>query len=193
MAQGMPSPTPGSANLASFSALRTWQEQTLGYTFPEAEFRQIRESTPDGSVGKKRTSPASGAVREGIKRFTDIPVPVLAVCAVPQDHGAWIERINDPAVKTLLAKADSLSERQASAFESGVPSSRFQPGSAMGTVTHYRVSSDTGLNEPRLFRLPRRLIAERGTAPPERHRSGGARLRRSRSLHCPVMRHKPPK
>jgi len=123
--QGMPSPPPpGSANLASFSALRAWQKQNEGFAVPESELRQTRESTPDGGVGKRRTSPASGVVREGMKKFTDIPVPVLAICAVPQDTGAWIEQINDPAVKTLLAKLGSLSERSASAFEGGVPSAR---------------------------------------------------------------------
>lgn len=123
MDQGMPSlPTPGPANLASFSALRTWQDQTFGYAFPEAEFRQTREAAPDGRVGKFRTPPAVGqAIWAGVRKFTDIPVPALAICVCDWNYAVSIWQVNrDPAVKTAIAARNSVMERELSAFEGGV-------------------------------------------------------------------------
>src|SRR5712664_2326036 len=50
-------PSPGKADLASFSALTKYHERVNGFRMPEAEFRQQRISTPDGGVGKQRDFP----------------------------------------------------------------------------------------------------------------------------------------
>src|SRR5205823_6806560 len=78
-----------------------------------------------GIVGKPRNSPMA-AIMQGVKKYTDIPVPALVVFAVPHDQGPWIKNHPDPAVREA-AKARSveeavLVEKQAKAFENGVPS-----------------------------------------------------------------------
>src|SRR6266849_6733897 len=50
-------PSPGKADLASFSALTKYHERVNGFRIPEAEFRQQRISTPDGGVGEQRDFP----------------------------------------------------------------------------------------------------------------------------------------
>jgi hypothetical protein len=75
-----------------------------GVTFPEAESHQGR-----ASAARVQVIEADG------KRFTNIRVPVLAICAIPRDPGPLLPR-NDPA---LLAEA-ALMEKQAKAFEDGV-------------------------------------------------------------------------
>jgi non-heme chloroperoxidase len=86
-------------------------------------------SGPDGSVGELRT-PASvpAAVLAGMKKYTSIHVPVLAIFAIPHDLGAWIKENGDPAVRAA-AEAFSVheaawAEKQAKAFERGVSSAR---------------------------------------------------------------------
>jgi non-heme chloroperoxidase len=122
-------PLPAAADLASFVAYQSWFERINGIAYPEAEFRQTMSSGPDGSVGEMRT-PASvpAAALAGMKKYTSIPVPVLAIFAIPHDLGPWIRENGDLAVR---AATDSFSvhetawaEKQAKAFEKGVPSAR---------------------------------------------------------------------
>jgi len=120
-------PQPNESDLASFSSLQAWFTRVNGITLPEAEFRQGWDSTPDGRVGKRRSSPMA-SIMKGVKKYTDIPVPALVIFAVPHDQGPWIKNHPDPAVREA-AKARSaeeivLVEKQAKAFESGVPSAR---------------------------------------------------------------------
>jgi pimeloyl-ACP methyl ester carboxylesterase len=95
-------------------------------SFPEAEYRQGWDSTPDGRVGRHRNFP--GAIMKGMKKYTDITVPALVIFAIPHDQGTWVNNSTDPAVRDA-AKAYSaaevvLTERQAKAFENGVPTAR---------------------------------------------------------------------
>jgi len=120
-----PPPTPSPADLTSFPALNAWFVRTRGITFPEAEFHETTEAMPDGHPGKPRTSPSvPQAIVAGVKKFTGVPVPALAICAAPQDLGPWMEQNNDPAAKAFAAKAAAVAEKQAKAFEDGVPSAR---------------------------------------------------------------------
>jgi len=62
---------------------------------------------------------------EGMKKYTDIPVPVLAIFAIPHRLGKWVDDSTDPKVRAA-AKAFSaadlvLTTKQAKAFEDGVP------------------------------------------------------------------------
>jgi pimeloyl-ACP methyl ester carboxylesterase len=65
---------------------------------------------------------------KGWKKYTDIPVPTLAVFAAPHDQGPWIKNHPDPAVrkaaKARSAEYAALVEKQARAFENGVPGAR---------------------------------------------------------------------
>jgi len=120
-----PEPTPGSVDLVSFSALQAWFQRTRGITFPVAEFRQTTDSSPDGHVGKLRTPPrVYQAITAGKQKYTDIPVPALAIFALPHDNGPWIEQSNDPAAKAFAVRANAMMEVQMNAFESGVPTAR---------------------------------------------------------------------
>jgi non-heme chloroperoxidase len=118
-------PPPSESDLASFTSLQAWFTRVNGITPPEGEFRQTWDSTPDGRVGKRRNSPMA-LIMSGMKKYTAIPVPALVIFAVPHDQGPWIKNHPDPAVREA-AKARSeeevvLVEKQAQAFENGVPS-----------------------------------------------------------------------
>ena len=118
-------PTPGPDDLASFSALAKWTTRMNGFPLPEAELRQIYDSTPDGGVGKRRVPPGAAGLASGMKKFATIPVPALVIFAVPHGHGPWIKESSDPAVqeaaKTFDALDTSFTERQAKAIEDAVP------------------------------------------------------------------------
>ncbi len=122
-------PEPGPADRASVTAYQAWFKRIYGITAPEAEFRQTKLVGPDGSVGDDRT-PASveQAVREGVKKFNDIRVPALAVQAIPPALPPWYWDIKDPAVRAaaeaLADKRTAAHEKQAKAFEDGVPGAR---------------------------------------------------------------------
>jgi len=122
-------PGPSAADLASFMAMRAWYKRNNGVTFPEAEFHQIAVSSPDGRVGKSSTPPrVPQAIQRGEKKYTDIPVPALAIYAIPHDLGPWLRNNEDPAVRTaaeaFAARETVWAEKQAKAFEEGVANTR---------------------------------------------------------------------
>jgi pimeloyl-ACP methyl ester carboxylesterase len=122
-----PPPEPNRLDLANFTALQSWFTRMNGVTLPEAEFRQGWDSTPDGRVGKRRNAPME-AIMKGMKQYTDIPLPTLAIFAVPHDQGPWIKNHPDRAVREAAearsAEGVVLVEKQARAFENGVPGAR---------------------------------------------------------------------
>jgi non-heme chloroperoxidase len=129
--RGPQSPSPGGSDLASFTALQKWDAQVYGFRMPEAEFRQTWDSTSDGRPGKARDSPGSQAfmtIMMGTKKYTGIPVPALVIFAIPQVQETWINNSRDPAVReaarAYFTTLDALKEKQAKAFEGGVPTAR---------------------------------------------------------------------
>jgi non-heme chloroperoxidase len=118
-------PLPSESDLASFSALQQYCLRGLGYTYPEAELRQRYETTAQGRVGKEREFPGDAMMLEGMKKYTDIPVPALAIFAIPHDQGKWVHDSTDPKVReaaNAYSKAElALTTRQAKVFEDGVP------------------------------------------------------------------------
>ena len=121
-------PLPGETDLASFRALQKYYMRVLGFTYPEAELRQEWDCTPEGRVGKQREFPGSAALLAGMKKYTAIPVPALVIFASPHGQGSWVENNTDPEVRAAAraysAALDVLTERQAKAFEKGVPTAR---------------------------------------------------------------------
>jgi non-heme chloroperoxidase len=121
-------PSPGESDLASVSALQQYYLRVLGFTYPEAELRQQWDSTSDGRLGKQRDFPGYATLMAGMKKFTDIPVPALVVFGIPHGQGNWVDNSTDPkvceAAKAYSAVLTALTERQAKAFESGVPTAR---------------------------------------------------------------------
>lgn len=126
--EGMPgAPPPGPSDLVSVEAYRAWSLRTLGYSFPPAEIRATREAAADGSVGARSSPPEIGrAIMASSERFESIDVPALAIYASPHTLGPWAaESSVDPAVLDAFRRFDqATTERQAQAFERGVPGSR---------------------------------------------------------------------
>jgi len=129
--QGPQPPTPGQSDLASFSSLQKWDAQAYGVQLPESEFRQTWASTSDGRVDKPREFQGSQSfmtIMTSTKKYSKIPVPSLAIFAIPHIRETWMIKSADPVVHrdadAYFAKLDALAEKQAKAFEDGVPSAR---------------------------------------------------------------------
>ena len=130
-ARGPRAPTPGATDLTSFGRLRKWDAELWGFRRPEAELRQTWEATADGRPTKERPFPGSSMFMEILtraKRYTAIPVPALAIFAIPHRQDAWIRNSTDPAVReagrAYFAAVDALAERQAKTVEAGVATAR---------------------------------------------------------------------
>jgi pimeloyl-ACP methyl ester carboxylesterase len=124
-------PRPGDSDRVSFSALQAWYARIDGYGIPEAEWRQLRDSTLDGRVARVRDFPGSQnlmTILSDAKKFEKLPVPALAFFALPHVAEAYITNSADPSVREVanayFTTVDSLTERQARAFEAGVPKAR---------------------------------------------------------------------
>ena len=126
--EGMPgAPQPGPPDLVSVEAYQAWSLRTLGYSFPPAEIRATRDIGADGAVGARSSPPEIGrAIMASSERFESIDVPALAIYASPHTLGPWAADSSvDPTVLDAFRRFDqATTERQASAFEQGVPGSR---------------------------------------------------------------------
>jgi non-heme chloroperoxidase len=121
---------PAAADLRSFAALRDWHARVDGYLTPEAELRQTWESDGKAPTGERRSFPGSeafSAILAGGRRDAG-RVRALAIFALPHASERWIRKGPDPAVRdrrrAYFTKIDALTERQARAFEAGVPTAR---------------------------------------------------------------------
>ena len=143
-----PDPSPADADRESFAAWHSWEKRVFGYGPPESELRQKFESTLDGHVGPEKANKAN-AVFLGRQKYTDIRCPVLAIYAVPEDLGPFVD--NDPVARAA-SDADSVTIREAlvKAFETGVPSARVV---RYARASHYVFMSNEAdvLREMRLF------------------------------------------
>jgi non-heme chloroperoxidase len=111
--------------LASFAALQQAYTRAMGFIYPEGELRQHFTATPVGRVGKPRQFPGAAVIFQGMKKYANIPVPALAIFAIPHAQAKWMTQSADPdvreAAKTFWATEDALATRQAKVFEDGVP------------------------------------------------------------------------
>jgi non-heme chloroperoxidase len=115
-------PEPSASDLASYSAYHSWFTRAYGIPVPEAELRQQHKLTPSGEVDKAPSNSANKAIIEGLQKYTDIKVPILAIYAIPHDAGAFYR---NPTARAKAEAVDAASdEAQAKAFENGVPSAR---------------------------------------------------------------------
>jgi non-heme chloroperoxidase len=124
--RGGPEPPPPSKDdLASFRALQLYQRRILGFTFPEAELRQQRNTNPDGRVGKERDFPGSPTLMVGMKKYADISVPALVIFGIPHGLGTWVEHSTDPNVRAkavaYTAALTAATERQMKVVEDSAP------------------------------------------------------------------------
>jgi pimeloyl-ACP methyl ester carboxylesterase len=145
--KGFPPPSPpGPADLASVAALREWTKKTLGVAYPEGEVHGRLTWKP---------SKAPAAVFNGTKKFTDLTVPILAICAFPQDLSAPIRATDTPEkrsqMEAMAEKAAAGSRKQIAAFETAIPGARVVK---MANAHHYVFLS----NEPDVLREMNRFL-----------------------------------
>src|SRR5262245_36857527 len=116
-------PEPTAADRDTYQAWREWQQRTMGFSMPEAELRQLHETTPEGHVGPVPGNPAvQQAMIMGQQKYTDLRVPILAIFALPHSPGAFAQ--NDPRLPAYETWDMAATGTQARALETGVPSAR---------------------------------------------------------------------
>jgi non-heme chloroperoxidase len=121
--QLMPSVPPTDADRANFSTVRAWRTRSQGVEVPEAELRQTLDIAPDGHITHPHTPPAiSQAIRERKQKFTDIPVPILAIFAIPHQFGAAFSKLSDRDRSQIEADETATLGAIAKAFQDGLPS-----------------------------------------------------------------------
>jgi len=113
-------PPPTKDDMASSAALAAWFRRTRGVPYPESEAHESMTHNSPARVSK--------AILEGTKKFAQIQVPVLAICAHPQDLGAEERNLTNPEqrakMETLAGEMDSKVEKQIAAFRKAVPGAR---------------------------------------------------------------------
>jgi len=129
--KGPQQPSPEEKDLTSFKALQDWNTETYGFQLPEAEFRQMWDSTAEGKVLRRRDSPGFAIfpmMLNNSQSNDSISLPSLVIFAIPHDREAWMIKSTDDTVRNEAAiyfsKIDSLTIKQAKAFEDGVPSAQ---------------------------------------------------------------------
>jgi non-heme chloroperoxidase len=119
---------PQPADLESFSALREWYHRITRLYLPEAEFRQMQATRPDGRPSSETRSPGwvGSAILAGQKAFHHIMVPSLYIGAednIPAEYDK-----NDPEAsanaKAYIAYQHGWIERRTYRFKSDAPNGR---------------------------------------------------------------------
>jgi pimeloyl-ACP methyl ester carboxylesterase len=120
---GFPQPPPPiDADLVSFDGLRRYYIRVLGFTYPEAELRQKRSTTPEGRVGPERAFPG-GKLQARLMRYVQIRPQALFLVS-SQNPGRWAETSADPEIKAQISAMSALLDRQAKAIEDALPNAR---------------------------------------------------------------------
>ena len=102
-------------------------EELLATTLPgfERDLKERLKSVPEASSAQPTSAqlpPVQRAIMAGVRKYTDIPVPILAIYALPHATGQPFK--DDAARAAAEAKDEATTGAQAKAFESGVPSAR---------------------------------------------------------------------
>jgi non-heme chloroperoxidase len=120
------------APMASASAIKELLETSLpAFERDLKDIQKNSESMPEALrayIASLPTPPPStagpfDAIIAGEQKYTKIPVPILAIFAVPHDLGPMAPR--DPTIRAAFeANEEASVGAQAKAFESGLPSAR---------------------------------------------------------------------
>lgn len=116
---------PQATDLESFAALREWYHRVMRVYLPEAEFRQMQVTRPDGRPSSAtRASPWAGnAMNAGRKAFHDITVPALYIGAEDNVPGNYDK--NDPEARAnaeaYVAYQHGWIERRTARFTADAP------------------------------------------------------------------------
>jgi non-heme chloroperoxidase len=131
---GLQPPAPSASDLASFPSLQKREARVNGVRMPEAEIRQTWDTDPDGRPTKPRASPGAAMfmpILTSGPRYAAIPVPALAIFALPHLQERWIGKRRDPAVRpaaqAYFTAIDAATEKQAKALERGTTGARVVP------------------------------------------------------------------
>jgi hypothetical protein len=117
--------------LTSFKALQEWNTETYGYQLPETEFRQTWDSIAGNKSLRRRDSPGFAIfpiMLNNSQRNDSIPLSSLVIFAIPHNKEACMIKTKDDSVRNeagiYFSKIDSLTMKQAKAFEEGVPTAQ---------------------------------------------------------------------
>jgi non-heme chloroperoxidase len=117
-------PSATAADLQSFETYRAYQKRVLGYPRPEANLRDQFELTPEGHLGKLRSTPAlHQALMAGKRKYTEVHVPVLAIFASPADLGPYADAYSEARAE-FEAYDSALTEAQAKVVRAATFSAR---------------------------------------------------------------------
>ena len=116
---------PTEIDKASLAAFERFIAGLAGAPLPEAEVRAIATVRPDGSIGDKRSDPATaGLVLAGTRHFTAIPKPVLAIFACPHRYGGSTAQEAPEKLARRAALDREECEEQALAVAREVPTAK---------------------------------------------------------------------
>ena len=128
---GPQQPTPEEKDLTSFKALQNWNTKIYGFQLPEAEFRQIWDSSAEGRPVRRRDFPGFALfpmILNNSEKLDRILLPSLVIFAIPHTKETWMINSTNENVRRdagiYFSKIDSLTSKQASAIEDSVPSAQ---------------------------------------------------------------------
>ncbi len=111
--------------------LKRFVQELVDATVPRFE-KDLQERQKDldamtaAQVANQASGPASAvdqAIGKGMQKYTKIPVPILAIYAVPKDRGPAVN-IDPVALAAREARDEETIAVQAKAFEDGLPSAK---------------------------------------------------------------------
>jgi non-heme chloroperoxidase len=147
-----PIPAATDGERATFHSWALRLKSLNGLDPPESEYHETREVTPEGHVGDTKPNKAE-EVLQGEEQYTKIPVPVLAIYAIPHDQGPYAAaHISREALAAIDARDAGAAREQAKAFQTGVPSARV---GILPHANHYVFIS----NEAEVLREMRAFLA----------------------------------
>jgi non-heme chloroperoxidase len=108
------------ADRATFKTMQSFDSRQLKVTIPEAEYHERGYLTPDGHFEWRVPISVIQAIIAGEKKYTELRVPILALCAYPQ-LGIAVDRSADPQVRAAAERWQILKGNDAAAFEEALP------------------------------------------------------------------------
>lgn len=127
------SPSPSASDRESFQAFQAyWRTRVIGVTLPEAELRNVFNSTPDGKVGQAKAPARVGrAIQASVAKpdFAHIQVPVLSFVAFYNVEDCLRSyQLDGPAGRATCEEATAVSRASRKdgikAFQQEVPQAR---------------------------------------------------------------------
>lgn len=119
------STSPTKADRATFKAMRSFDSRSSpGVVIPEAEYHERGYLTPDGHFEWRAPQSIIQATIDGERKYNELHLPILALCAYPQDLGIGVERSTDPQVREAANRWQTLKKNDAVVLEEALPNAR---------------------------------------------------------------------